>query len=92
MKGFYVCRIIKEMKPREYKHVRECLCKIYACSQNNMKYQEQNSHIPYIQCKIEKTKNQQNIELVIKSVKIDYTHWAYHVAFVVHSCSLSLIF
>ena len=57
MKGFYVCRIIKEMKPREYKHVRECLCKIYACSQNNMKYQEQNSHIQYIQCKIEKTKN-----------------------------------
>ena len=56
MKGFYVCRIIKEMKPIEYKHVRECICKIYSCSQNNMKYQEQNGHIPYIQCKFEKLK------------------------------------
>ena len=57
MKGFFVCRIIKEMKPIEYKHVRECLCKIYSCSQNNLIYQDPNVHIPYIQCKIDKQKN-----------------------------------
>ena len=26
MKPYFVCRIIKELKPIEYKHVRECNC------------------------------------------------------------------
>ena len=40
MKGFFVCRIIEQLKSIEYKHVRECTCGIYHCDQNNIKYQE----------------------------------------------------
>jgi len=52
----FVCRILKQLKPIEHKHVRECTCEIYKCYQNNMKYQEQTEYIPYIQCKFQKEK------------------------------------
>jgi len=56
MKNLIVCRILSEINPIKYKHIRICMCSSYICSQNNLKLKQipSNDYIPYIVCKIKK--------------------------------------
>ena len=59
MRKLFVCRILSEIKPVEYKHIKICKCPIFMCSQNNMKLQQSSDDIPYIKCKVDKQKDPQ---------------------------------
>lgn len=64
MNTYFVCRILKFLKPLEYNHVRECTCIVYGCYQNKkLNDTVQNDYIPYIQCKVEKNKSPDKYKL-----------------------------
>ena len=58
MKTLLVCRIVSEINPVHYKHIKTCICPIFKCSQNNLILQKINDLeiIPYIKCKLDKQK------------------------------------
>ena len=59
MNKLIVCRILSEINPIQYKHIKTCICPIFMCSENNLKLQQNISYeiIPYIECKLKKQKN-----------------------------------